>query len=121
MTSRAAVLLLALAAAPAAAAPAAPSFKLKPGAEGKLCLDCHPQFEDVLKKAFVHTPVKSRDCAGCHNPHASNHGKLLAAEGGAVCPKCHGTSSRRPRRARTSRSPRASARSATTRTPPRSS
>jgi predicted CXXCH cytochrome family protein len=91
MNPRAVVLLLALA-APALALPAAPkqqTYKLKPGAEGKLCLDCHPQLEDVLKKAFVHTPVKSRNCAGCHNPHASKHGKLLSAEGGAVCTACH--------------------------------
>ncbi len=98
MRSRTVVLLLALAAAPAVRAapvtktPAAPSragFKLKPGAEGKLCLDCHGDFEERLKKAFVHTPVRSRNCIGCHNPHASDHGKLLAASGGAICATCH--------------------------------
>ncbi len=66
-----------------------PAYRLKAGAEGKLCLDCHPGFEENLKKAFVHTPVKVRNCAGCHNPHASNHGKFLSEEGGAVCLKCH--------------------------------
>ncbi len=100
MTARHAVLLLVLGfasagpsgalGAPAAAAPQTAAFKLKPGAEGKLCLDCHPQFEEVLKKPFVHTPVRSRQCAGCHNPHASSHGKFLAADGAAVCARCHG-------------------------------
>ena len=92
MNSRAVAILLALAsAAPAAAAPAAPNYRLKPGAEGQLCLDCHPQFQEVLKKGFVHTPVRTRNCAGCHNPHASSHGKLLSGEGAAVCTKCHAT------------------------------
>ncbi|HEX9108773.1 MAG TPA: cytochrome c3 family protein, partial [Longimicrobiales bacterium] len=96
MTARNAVLLVLVGLAGAgrvsAAAPAASAaFKLKPGAEGKLCLDCHPQFEEVLKKPFVHTPVRSRQCSGCHNPHASNHGKFLEAEGAAVCTKCHAT------------------------------
>ena len=36
-------------------------FKLKPGASGQLCLDCHGEFAAVLKKASVHTPVKSKD------------------------------------------------------------
>jgi predicted CXXCH cytochrome family protein len=64
-------------------------MKLKPGAEGRLCLDCHTDFADVLKKASVHTPVRSQECVGCHSPHASNHGKLLAASGNAVCAECH--------------------------------
>jgi predicted CXXCH cytochrome family protein len=93
MTNRLAILLLALAAPLAAGAapgnPVNPAFKLRAGAEGKLCLDCHAAFEETLKKAFVHTPVRARNCAGCHNPHASSHGKFLSDEGGAVCLKCH--------------------------------
>ena len=91
MNPRTAAIVLALVAAPllAGAAPP-PNFKLKPGAEGKLCLDCHSgQLEAVLKKPFVHTPVKSRQCIGCHNPHASEHGKLLAQAPNASCAACH--------------------------------
>lgn len=66
-------------------------FKLKPGADGKLCLECHGGFKDNLAKAFVHTPLKKGECTGCHNPHTSSHGKLLAAEGGAICYSCHAT------------------------------
>ncbi len=91
MNTRTAAVVLALVAAPllAGAAPP-PNFKLKPGAEGKLCLDCHSgQLEAVLKKPFVHTPVKSRQCIGCHNPHASEHGKLLAQAPNASCAACH--------------------------------
>ena len=36
-------------------------FKLKPGAQGKLCLECHDAFKEKLKNPFVHTPVKTGD------------------------------------------------------------
>jgi predicted CXXCH cytochrome family protein len=66
-------------------------FKLKLGAKGKLCLNCHVAFTDILKKSFVHTPVKAGDCSACHNPHASTHGKMLSGSVGDVCFKCHNT------------------------------
>src|SRR6266542_1433161 len=93
MLSRTTLLLLSLAVTPGPLARAAPSrppnLKLKPGAAGTVCLECHGDFEERLKKAFVHTPVKARNCVGCHNPHTSEHGKLLAAEPGAICASCH--------------------------------
>ena len=67
----------------------AAKFKLQPGAEGKLCLDCHADFQKKLKKPFVHTPVKGKDCTGCHNPHASEHGKLLEVDQKQICATCH--------------------------------
>jgi predicted CXXCH cytochrome family protein len=75
---------------PAAAADANAKFKLKPGAAGKLCLECHAGFADTLKLPFVHTPVKAGNCADCHDPHASEHGKLLEDEPDRICAKCHG-------------------------------
>ncbi len=65
-------------------------FKLKPGATGKLCTTCHTDFQEKLKNPYVHTPVKSGDCTGCHNPHASSHGKMLAADPSKICYNCHG-------------------------------
>lgn len=64
-------------------------FKLKPGAVGQACLECHATFQEVLKKPFVHTPVKGRDCTGCHNPHAAQHGKLLDSSPSGTCLACH--------------------------------
>jgi predicted CXXCH cytochrome family protein len=78
------------AAAVAAVAPPADTFHLKAGARGALCLSCHTDFQDTVKRPFVHTPVKSGACTVCHDPHASSHGKLLAENAGAICASCHG-------------------------------
>lgn len=64
-------------------------FRLKPGAQGKICLNCHTAFQEKLKRPFLHTPVKAGECTGCHDPHASGHAKMLAAETNKVCFKCH--------------------------------
>jgi DmsE family decaheme c-type cytochrome len=65
------------------------TFKLKPGAQGKVCLKCHAAFAGKLKNAFVHTPLKKRECTGCHSPHTSSHGKLLTADPEEICSSCH--------------------------------
>jgi predicted CXXCH cytochrome family protein len=64
-------------------------FKLKPGARGKLCLDCHVTFEETMSLPSVHTPARDGNCADCHNPHATTHGKLLASEASDICITCH--------------------------------
>ena len=64
-------------------------FRLKPGAKGKICLSCHEDFKEKLKRPFIHTPVKAGDCSDCHNPHASTHGKLIDAEPNKICFGCH--------------------------------
>lgn len=64
-------------------------FRLKTGARGKICLKCHVAFKDKLKSSFVHTPVKTGECSGCHNPHSSSHEKLLVADTGRICYRCH--------------------------------
>jgi len=71
------------------AAGAAAKYKLRPGASGQICLDCHGDFQLVVAKPFLHTPVKTRNCVACHSPHASDHGKLLAVEPAKVCYQCH--------------------------------
>jgi predicted CXXCH cytochrome family protein len=78
-----ALLLALLAAAPE------PRQKLLPGAEGKLCIGCHGDFQTLLEKPFVHTPVKGQSCIGCHDPHASRHGKLLSSDRNQICLRCH--------------------------------
>ncbi len=97
--SRLAVALLAAAvASPVLAAAAASNpLHLQPGARGEVCLDCHGEdFKVVFRKAFVHTPVRARNCTGCHRPHASDAGKLLDAEPGRTCAACHAVAPARP-------------------------
>src|SRR5512143_1028163 len=84
------LLLLAVALVSAAAiAYSQNKFKLKPGAQGKLCLECHDAFKEKLKNPFIHTPVKTGECTECHNPHSSSHGKLLDEDPNKICQKCH--------------------------------
>lgn len=64
-------------------------FRLKPGAEQKVCLTCHPAFEALLKKPFVHTPVKKPGCIACHNPHSTDYPKQLSTDASSLCLKCH--------------------------------
>jgi DmsE family decaheme c-type cytochrome len=65
------------------------TFKLKPGAAGKVCFDCHGEFQEKLKASIVHAPVKTGECSGCHSPHTSAHGKLLSASPSDICTTCH--------------------------------
>ncbi|SHJ27358.1 doubled CXXCH domain-containing protein [Malonomonas rubra DSM 5091] len=64
-------------------------YNLAPGARGKLCLDCHEGFKGTMEKKFIHTPLAEGQCTGCHNPHAADHGKLLAADPTQICASCH--------------------------------
>lgn len=83
------VVLIVAAIAAATVALAQNPYRLKPGAGGKVCLDCHPDFQQKLAAKVVHAPVKSGECTGCHSPHTSAHGKLLAASTSALCTTCH--------------------------------
>lgn len=64
-------------------------FKLKEGAKAGICLDCHETVRETIEKAHVHTPVRIGECSGCHNPHTSEHGKLLDEDINRLCFKCH--------------------------------
>lgn len=73
----------------ALAADADNPYNLADGARGKLCLTCHDGLTEVMKKKHIHTPLAEGNCVGCHNPHAADHGKLLAEDEGAICLSCH--------------------------------
>ena len=83
------LVLIPLALVAAAVAHGQNKFRLKLGAAGKVCVDCHPDFAEKLKSKFVHTPVKAGECVGCHSPHASDHGKLLSVPTNSICLTCH--------------------------------
>ncbi|HCJ66407.1 MAG TPA: hypothetical protein DHV62_03545, partial [Elusimicrobia bacterium] len=64
-------------------------------AEGeKLCLMCHGDIEEVLKKKFVHRVAK--ECTSCHLAHLSNFSKLLPKSGERLCYDCHSTVGEHP-------------------------
>lgn len=65
-------------------------YRLKEPDQKKLCLSCHTDFEPKLKQRFVHTPVRTGSCSGCHAPHVSSHGKLLFDDVRQICAACHG-------------------------------
>lgn len=64
-------------------------YRLKEPDQKKLCVACHSDFEQKLRNRFVHTPVRSGDCSGCHDPHVSSHGKLLSVDTRELCAGCH--------------------------------
>lgn len=64
-------------------------YRLKEPDQKKTCVACHSDFEATLKKRFVHSVVRAGECSGCHDPHVSSHGKLLADDAGRICASCH--------------------------------
>ena len=64
-------------------------YRLKDPDQKKLCLACHTDFEQKLKSRFVHTPVRTGECSGCHEAHVSSHGKLLSTDSREICASCH--------------------------------
>ena len=66
-----------------------PNFRLKKGARGDLCIECHDAFKETLRMPFIHKPLAKGDCSSCHNPHTSRHEMFLSAEPGRICYECH--------------------------------
>ncbi len=64
-------------------------YRLKEADQKKMCLACHTDFDQKLKKRFVHTAVRNGECSGCHDPHVSSHGKLLSGDTQEICATCH--------------------------------
>ena len=60
-------------------------------AEGRqLCLTCHKEMSEQMKKAqVVHKPVADGECSQCHDPHASDFPKQIKAAPLQLCTSCH--------------------------------
>jgi predicted CXXCH cytochrome family protein len=53
------------------------------------CLDCHEETSQELKTGKRHAPFSQKNCAGCHNPHASRYDKFLIRPKEKLCFNCH--------------------------------
>jgi predicted CXXCH cytochrome family protein len=61
-----------------------PVTKASPG----VCLECHEEFNAVLKRPHVHAAAQG-DCTSCHNPHNARQPKLLRDTRASLCTTCH--------------------------------
>jgi DmsE family decaheme c-type cytochrome len=52
----------------------------------QLCTSCHAEKRGPF--VWGHPPVEE-NCLTCHNPHGSNHARLLAEKAPNVCQDCH--------------------------------
>lgn len=52
----------------------------------ELCLQCHTEKRGPF--FWEHAPVRE-NCLNCHNPHGSNHDKLLVSQQPWLCQRCH--------------------------------
>ena len=50
-------------------------------------MTCHEN--NLTGKRFQHEPAAAGMCTSCHDPHASEHEKLLAADPRELCYSCH--------------------------------
>jgi predicted CXXCH cytochrome family protein len=64
-------------------------YRLKDPNQTKICLGCHADFEQKLKKPVVHAAVQAGECSSCHDPHVSSHQKLLSSDLRELCGGCH--------------------------------
>lgn len=60
--------------------------------EPALCTSCH---EGIASDEPVHKAIEVAGCSVCHDPHSESRKKLLRAELGTLCAKCHRKDDRR--------------------------
>ena len=59
---------------------------IKADSINELCYKCHAEKRGPF--AFEHAPVRE-DCATCHDPHGSNHKRMLTQKLPTLCYNCH--------------------------------
>jgi DmsE family decaheme c-type cytochrome len=63
---------------------------VKADSTNELCYTCHAEKRGPF--LYEHAPVKE-ECTTCHEPHGSNHARLLAQKAPNLCWNCHLTGS----------------------------
>jgi DmsE family decaheme c-type cytochrome len=59
---------------------------IKAASVNEQCYTCHTEKRGPF--LWEHAPVRE-NCLNCHNPHGSNHDKLLVAKMPYLCQRCH--------------------------------
>jgi len=62
---------------------------LKKASPKELCLTCHSNKAEQMRKAKVQHPGAAIDCVECHNPHAGKTPGFPKPDAVAVCLRCH--------------------------------
>lgn len=57
--------------------------------EDQLCWMCHGDLGPKRAMIFQHNPFIRGRCTSCHDPHASNHAKILKQDARDLCVTCH--------------------------------
>ena len=70
--------------------PKSPQHQLKTASDPETCYACHPAIR-AQELRTSHHPVREglMSCTSCHNPHGSNHDKLLVSQQPWLCQRCH--------------------------------
>lgn len=55
----------------------------------ELCWICHGDMGGMLQMDYPHNPFQKGYCTTCHDPHASDHGRLLVQSEQDLCVTCH--------------------------------
>ena len=64
--------------------------QLKTAKPSDVCMSCHTVIRAQMMRTSHH-PVREglMECTSCHNPHGSNHDKMLVARLPWLCQRCH--------------------------------
>jgi len=57
--------------------------------EPELCYQCHEKLKENLSDKYTHFLFKEGRCSSCHDPHVSDHKKLMKDEINSLCLNCH--------------------------------
>jgi len=55
----------------------------------EMCYACHTELPAEHKARYVHKPLKTGNCTGCHDIHSADHAKQLISTSPDLCLSCH--------------------------------
>lgn len=85
MKAKAIIILLA---ALALAGPAYGAVQLR-AQDAELCFKCHEDMAQKMQMPYLHTPIKEKNCSGCHDSHTAEFPRLIIKDDKELCLECH--------------------------------